>query len=80
MIGPSPKPNRVRDVFEIACPRCGDDSMLRILIETWAPLSPDGTDANDSDHYWEGRNSCICDGCGYLGTVADFSLPGERVS
>lgn len=80
MTGPSPCTELVRDLFEIACPQCGDDSKLRILIETWAPLSPDGTDANDGEHHWDRRSSCACDGCNYLGSVSDFSLTGEAVS
>lgn len=80
MNGMPTSPNRVRDLYEIACPWCGDDSALRVLITTWAPLSPDGTDANDGEHDWHRHSSCVCDCCGFQGIVADFSFSGGASS
>ncbi len=64
--------DRVRDVFDMVCPSCEDDEHIAIFVHTWAPLSPDGTDANDAEHLWDGDDDCTCRGCGHVGKVADF--------
>ncbi len=62
----------VRDTFEMACPNCGGDSQLVIYMHTWALLTPDGTDADDGEHVWDGNDDCACRACGHQGKVADF--------
>ena len=62
----------VRNTFAMACPKCGSDEHLRISMHTWAPLTADGTDANDGEHVWDEHDDCICANCGLNRRVADF--------
>jgi len=65
----------VRNTFCMACPNCGSDSSLRIYMHTWASLTPDGTDSNDSEHVWDEHDDCCCEACGHHARVAEFTLP-----
>lgn len=62
----------VRDTFDMACPACGVDEELAIYMHTWAPLTADGTDANDGEHVWDENDECVCRACGHNGKVGDF--------
>lgn len=62
----------VRDMFGMACPQCGSDAHLKIYIHTWAPLSEDGTDSNDSEHIWDEDDDCCCVACGIVRQVKEF--------
>lgn len=63
----------VRDVFGIACPKCGRDDGLRVYIHTWAPLCEHGTDANENEHDWDAKDDCAC-ACGHSGLVETFQV------
>jgi hypothetical protein len=62
----------VRDVFGLACPECGRDDNLRIVITTWATLSEDGTEPF-GDHEWDDTASCRCHSCNFSGVASDFA-------
>lgn len=57
----------------MACPVCGSDDDLMVVITAWAHLSLDGTDTA-GDHEWDDRSGCRCAACDYIGTVTDFHL------
>jgi hypothetical protein len=61
----------VRDLFGMACPKCGDDGKLRLVITTWATLSADGTEPF-GDHEWDYTADCLCNGCKFAGVASDF--------
>jgi hypothetical protein len=63
----------VRKTFNLACPKCGSDEHLRVAIETWADLSPDGTDPV-GDHDWNQYSGCRCTSCDFNGAVENFHL------
>ncbi len=67
----------VRTVFEMACPACGRDDALMVVIATWAHLSLDGTDPA-GDHEWDDRSGCRCEACDYIATVAEFHTNNEE--
>ena len=63
----------VRDLFGLACPKCGDDDNLRLVITTWATLSADGTEPF-GDHEWDDDAICRCNGCKFAGVASDFAV------
>lgn len=69
----------VRELYEMACPICGSDERLHIVIETEVRLTIDGTDAISDAHYWDDQSVCSCDECHHRGLVADFMLEGQEV-
>lgn len=69
----------VRALFELACPSCGSDNDLEIVITAWAELSTDGTEPT-GDHDWDDSSGCRCDACQRTGTVADFRINIPSVS
>lgn len=68
--------NTVRKVWDMACPGCGSDAHLSVVVQSWAKLSADGTDA-DSEHDWDSESGCRCTACGHAGLVSDFTLHEE---
>lgn len=66
--------DNVRTLFEMACPSCGSDTHLMVVITAWAALSTDGTEP-DGDHDWDDTSACRCDSCEYTGKVGDFHIP-----
>lgn len=62
----------LRDVFDLACPACGQAEHLLINITTLARVTADGTEP-EGDHEWDDASYCRCPECGRGGTVADFS-------
>lgn len=69
----------VRDLFGLACPKCGDDDTLRLVITTWATLSAGGTEPF-GDHEWDDGAICRCNGCKFVGVASDFAVfDGEEV-
>lgn len=64
----------LRTIFNMACPKCGNDTSLNVVISCWAELRPDGTDPV-GDHEWNEESPCDCSACHHAGIVADFNLP-----
>jgi hypothetical protein len=67
----------VKEVWKMACPRCGDDSTIDITASIDVRLCVDGTDADATrcgDHEW-GDDSPVTCGCGHEGIVNDFTIP-----
>ncbi len=65
----------VRELYRLACPECGEDDRLQILVETMVDLSPDGTTEVDNPiHEWREGNYCACQACGHEATVSDFDF------
>ena len=62
----------VRDLFGLACPKCGRDDSLRLVITTWATLSKDGTEPF-GDHGWDDTAICRCNDCKFSGVASDFA-------
>lgn len=63
----------VRTLFKLACPKCGSDEHLAVAIETWANLSPDGTEPI-GDHDWNAYSGCRCTSCAFNGAVENFHV------
>ena len=63
----------VRNLYDIACPACGSDESLMVVITTWAELSADGTDPA-GDHDWDDQSHCRCSACNHHGKVKDFRI------
>ena len=69
----------VKEIWEIACPKCGDDQRIDICANIWVRLFFDGTDpyeATNQDHYWDSKSQAVCNTCHHHGTVATFSKTG----
>jgi hypothetical protein len=64
----------VRKIFGLACPSCGADDDLRVVVRVVAKLSPDGTDPL-GDHDWDEQSSCMCSRCEFTGYVRQFAAP-----
>jgi len=65
--------NCLRDV---ACPRCGNDSLLRIVASVWLDMTDDGTVPSDEpgrgDHEWDENATTECPRCGFMGRWSQF--------
>lgn len=64
----------LRDIYDMACPKCDNDDELRVLVEAVATLTPDGTTADGSHHEWNLDHYCSCPVCRFDGIVADFMI------
>lgn len=65
----------VKEEWEMACPKCGQDHAIDICANIWVRLFPDGTDpyeAANQHHDWDEHNDAVCNACGFSGTVGDF--------
>ena len=63
------------NLFNMRCPKCGDESRIDILAEVWVRVAENGTDAdaaNNGDHHFTPESTAACY-CGHWGTVADFT-------
>ncbi len=69
----------LRDIYDMACPKCGNDEELVVLIEAEATLTVEGTDA-DGHHEWDGDSHCTCPVCRFSGSVADFTIDDEETA
>ena len=58
--------------LDLQCPKCGDDSHIRIAAMTWLDVTSDGTSADNSDHEYERTSVAMCCACDFSGLVADF--------
>ena len=56
--------------FGYICPKCKQGDDLSVVVQVWAKLFPDGTDA-DGDHEFDGPSSAKC-GCGWGGKVSQL--------
>ena len=64
--------SNLRDSFNLACRKCGQDEHFDIIITTLARLSADGSDPQ-GEHEWNDESYCQCPHCRTDGTVADFT-------
>jgi hypothetical protein len=67
----------VKEVWEMACPKCGQDDQLDIVVTLFARLLPNGTDPDQAgdengDHEWDENSTCACRHCGWCGIVEDL--------
>jgi rubredoxin len=69
----------LRNIYDMACPKCGNDEELVVLIETEATLTVEGTDA-DGHHEWDMDSACACPVCRYHGMVANFLIDDEETA
>lgn len=68
----------VRTEFKLACPRCGSDKSLQVIIEAWADLTVDGPEP--CDHYdWNDYSACRCKSCGFESAVEGFRVAPESL-
>ncbi|MEQ1731911.1 MAG: hypothetical protein ABL982_26350 [Vicinamibacterales bacterium] len=67
----------LREIFALACPKCGQDDALDIQIACMSQITADGSEPY-GDHDWDGASYCSCPECGYSSDVADFTLDGGR--
>lgn len=74
----------VKEVWEMACPKCGADDQIDISATVWVRLCPDGTDitaAENGDYEWNKDTAAVCHNCGHSGTISDFENTDEvRIS
>ncbi len=61
----------VREIWGLACPKCGSDERLQVELTTMADLTPDGTEPF-GDQLWDGKSYTRCDACGHDGKLARF--------
>ncbi len=63
----------LRDVYQMACPNCGNAKELVVRIAVEAALTVWGTCA-DGDHEWFADSPCACPHCLHNGLVSDFTI------
>lgn len=72
----------VRSTVNLACPKCGEDARLKLVIQAWVDLTAEGTDPS-GDHEWDADSACMRPACGHTGTVATFdakeATPGPQL-
>lgn len=56
-----------------ACPKCGSEEPFAIAVTALAKVWDSGPDDFEQVE-WDDRSVCRCCQCGFLGTVADFTL------
>ena len=71
------QPATVRSYWNMACPKCGEDSGLIIVAHTKYRLLPDGTEDVDADSGWCGNSIMSCEDCGFLGEANVFSITAQ---
>ena len=67
----------VLSVWDMKCPKCGDDSRLDVTAMISVRVTVDGTDLDElqnHDHEWDEKSACGCCQCGHAGVVADFKV------
>jgi len=57
----------------IACPACGNDSMLYIEVRTLASVTDDGAETY-GDMEWDSGSYAECPECRRSGTLAEFRV------
>ena len=66
----------LRDTYQMACPKCGQDDELIVEITCQAVLTAEGTEPF-GDHEWDDDSFCRCRACKHIGTVAEFTAKAE---
>lgn len=59
----------VKETWNMACPKCGQDDALKVAVTTWKHLTSHGTEG-DGDHEWDSESNMMCD-CGWGGRAGD---------
>jgi hypothetical protein len=70
----------VKEAWNMACPKCGDDDQIDICAHVWVRLCPDGTDiteAENGDHEWSDSSKAVCCACGHTANVRKFRTEGR---
>lgn len=62
------------NLFDMACPKCGQRDKLVIAATTGATVSDDETDTGDLE--WEDTSLCHCPCCSFEGTLSLFTFEG----
>ena len=55
----------------IACPKCGNDSLIHIEVTMPAAVTDDGAETF-GDMYWDHGSFAKCPDCGHSATLGDF--------
>ena len=63
----------VRVCWGMACPACGSDEDIEIVMTGWGKLSYDGTEI-EADHEWWDSSNAHCTRCGFAGTVRNMKV------
>jgi len=66
----------VKEIWGMACPKCGASDKIDICADIWVRLCPDGTDdtaSENGDTEWTHHSGAKCCACGFGGNVSDFS-------
>jgi len=63
----------------LACPSCGNDSMLTIEARVLAVVTDDGAETF-GDMEWNARSYAECPECGHQETLAAFQAPATHPS
>lgn len=65
----------VRDIFQLACPRCGSDEHLKVAVVVWVDITPDGTVDNGwAAHEWWECSRCLCAACDHESSILEFTV------
>jgi len=67
------------NIFDMRCPKCGNEDQLDVQAKLWIRLCEDGTDADaseDGNHEFGAESPAQCCACGHCGTVREFELAG----
>jgi hypothetical protein len=70
------------NMFNMACPSCGQQDSIDIIARVAVRLCSDGTDpyeARCGDHDWDRRSQASC-GCGWHGLVGALIVHETKVA
>jgi hypothetical protein len=74
----------VKDQFDLACPNCGSDEMIRLQMLVWVDLRPTSlTTVHMDPHgefrdwHYDGHSEVECQACGHDGTAKEFTVNKE---
>jgi hypothetical protein len=67
----------VKDIWDMECPKCGRDDRLHIVVQMWAHILIDGTDA-DGDQEWDADSGCKCNHCDWHGLVKEATYEAVK--
>lgn len=63
----------VYSAHRMICPRCKDDSQLKVVFTGVHHLTPGGSEVISS-HDWDGNSHTTCGSCGFEGPACAFSF------
>ena len=55
----------------MACPKCGQEQALLIVVTSWVTMTDDGTDGM-ADTEWDESSPCQCPECDHFGVAHEF--------